>query len=199
MPLREGESPEIAFERVREVLDGRRLRIDASARKMIQIVVSADSDVTISQRGLFVQYPGRRNAFTYFPSLAAPLLSALLRHAPHGPPCRFRIEPAALARIAMAGNETARWLWIEAGADAVTIRCRVATELGEPPPEALPLEPWAPVPQVFTRCAPPRPCPHCERAFERFRWIDDVFVCLGCGRSFHVDAAERLRTPREDR
>lgn len=197
MPLREAESPEVAFERVREVLGGRRLRLDADGRKMVQVVVSYASDTRIARDGLFVQYPGRRSAFTYLSSLAAPLLSALLRDAPHGPPCRFRMEPAALARIAVAKGLAPRWLWIESGADAVTIRCRIATAPGEPPLVAAHLEPWAPAPRVFTRCAPPRPCPHCEEASERFRWIDDVFVCLRCGRSFHVDAGERLRTARE--
>lgn len=196
MPLREAESPEVAFEHVREVLGGRRLRVDASARLMVQVVVSYASDTRIARDGLFVQYAGRRSAFTYLSSLAAPLLSALLRGAPHGPPCRYRMAPAALSRIAIAKDVAPRWLWVASGADAVTIRCRVATAPGEPPRDAPPLEPWTPTPQVFTRCSPPRPCPHCGETAERFRWIEDVFVCLRCGRSFAVDAAERLRTAR---
>jgi hypothetical protein len=180
------EDPSAFFERTLSVVAGDRLPLNkADQRKMVTIVVGVDdADVAITRAGLFVQYPYRRGPFTYFPSLAAPMLSAFLRFARASPPCSFRVEPEELSLIRIGIQPSARWMWVRATGEAVLVMSRRAIGSGDPPPEPTPLAPWAPARKLVATFGQPVACPHCAVQSARMRAYRDFLVCSSCGRSW---------------
>ncbi|TKC93058.1 hypothetical protein [Polyangium fumosum] len=170
----------------------------AADRKMFSIVATARGAHTrITAGGFSVLWPHRRTPFTYGHYLAPRVVSTLRLHAPsHSFAKPFEIDEATLARLGFFRGG-ARWFWVARSIDAIVMDCRLATMGSTPPTIPDPLPPWTPAEKVFLRFEQPRPCGHCSVAPERYRLIDDVLVCLSCGRSEQVPGLELERATLE--
>lgn len=171
---------------------------DPADRKMFSIVAAAHGAHTrITASGFSVLWPHRRTPFMYWPCLAPQIVSTLRFHAPSRSFVEpFEIDEATLAPLGCLRGG-ARWFWVARSVDAIVIDCRRATMGSTPPKIPDPLPPWSPAEKVFLRFEQPRRCDHCSVAPERYRLIDDVIVCLSCGRSERVPGLELERATLE--
>lgn len=177
-----------SFERALAAFAGTAIGESSPAdRKMFSIVTTAQGAHTrITADGFSVLWPRRRDPFTYWSCLAPRVVSTLRLHAPsHSFTKPFEIDEATLSRLGFFRGGS-RWFWVARTADAIVIECRPAVTGSAPPAIPAPLPPWRPAEKVFVRFNPPRPCGHCSAAPERYRRIDDVLICLACGRSERI-------------
>ena len=177
-----------SFERALAAFDGAATGEPGLADRKMFSIVAADpgAHTRISAAGFSVLWPHRRAPFTYRPCLAPRVVSTLRLHAPsHAFTSPFEIDETTLSRLGFFRGGS-RWFWVARTTDAIVIECRRAAIGTAPPTSPAPLPPWRPAEKVFLRFEPPRSCGHCSAAAERYRLVDDVLICLACGRSERV-------------
>jgi hypothetical protein len=182
------EDPVQSYERAVAAFEGAaKGSAELADRKMFTIVASdGGADTRIAKGEFTVLWPYRREPFRYFSCLSPSVVATLRQHAPGGSFSRpFALDGATLSRLGFLKNR-ASWFWVSRTSDAITIASRPASGSANPPlmPEAL--APWRPAEKIFAKFEPPRHCPYCTAQSARYRLVDDVLICLACGRSQRI-------------
>lgn len=199
-----------AFAAVQAVLAGElHVELDGGSSKMLQILLDTATNAVITPGSFVVHFHEveRRRPARYFSRLAPPVLGELLRRAGLG-----RVDESVVLELPAgdvprfeqfpAWKYASRLVWIDASPVAVNLAVRPGSLLLTPRVLPIPIDgplayprtrPWQPAPERWRTFDPPRACPHCGAAADRYRElraegpgseITAAFVCLTCHRSF---------------
>ncbi len=190
-----------SFDRARDALRGRFVELDASASKLLHLMLAngtgCDAIITSDKCEIhFARHPSRHH---YFLSPTPAVLTSLIRFAGAVTPVtsiRARIGPASVPAHSPAGAKIpasfmfpawsfpAHRLWLDWNHQEIRVSLRDDEHQDGPVPSALP-QPIRPSTPSMIQHAAPVACPHCgQAALEHRDAHDGWLVCSTCARSF---------------